>query len=194
MTTPRAKPNLRRVHQAIAPITFPFLALIAMTGLTFRIGRNVFGMSKETGAVVRSIHEGSIVAKAFAPIYVLIMGLALLAMIGTGVSMWRRSAGSAPSSPRSRRWHHLASFVFAIPLALSASTGIAYRIGRSWMGFSEEGTKLLMSLHQGSWLGPQWRALYVVFVGGGLLYLLGSAAPMLWRLRSGRSSAKGAVR
>ena len=69
-------------------------------------------------------------------------------------------------------------------------TGIGYRLGRSWLGWSDDGTKLLMSLHQGSWLGPKWRALYVLFVGLGLLYLLGSAAPMLWRLRGARRPAK----
>jgi PepSY-associated TM region len=98
-------------------------------------------MPKETGAVVRSIHEGSIVGKAFVPVYVLVVGLALLVMIGAGVSMWRRAARSTPSAPRSRRWHHLASFVFAAPLALSAITGIAFRIGSSWLGWSDDGTK-----------------------------------------------------
>ncbi len=190
MATSRPRLNLRKVHRSIGLVAYPFLLMTAVTGLTFRIGRNWFGMSKETGAVVRSIHEGSIIGKAFAPIYVLVVGLALLVMIGAGVSMWRRSARATPSSPRSRRWHHLASFVFAAPLALSAATGIGYRLGRSWLGWSEDGTKLLMSLHQGSWLGPKWRALYVLFVGLGLLYLLGSAAPMLWRLRGARSPAK----
>ena len=193
VSTPRSRVNLRTVHRTIGKVLFPFLTVTAVTGLTYRIGRNWFGMSKETGEVVRSIHEGSIVGKAFAPIYVLVVGLALLAMIGAGVSMWRRSARSAAASPRSRRWHHLASFVFAAPLALSAVTGIGYRLGRSWLGWSEDATKLLMSLHQGSWLGPKWRALYVVFVGLGLLYLLGSASPMLWRLRGARGSAKHAA-
>ena len=193
MTTQRSRGNLRTVHRAIGRILFPFLFVTAVTGLTYRIGRNWFGMSKETGEVVRSIHEGSIVGKAFAPVYVLVVGLALLVMIGAGVSMWRRAARSTPSSPRSRRWHHLASFVFAAPLALSAITGIAFRVGRSWLGWSDEGTKLLMSLHQGSWLGPKWRALYVIFVGLGLLYLLATAAPMLWRLRGARASAKRAA-
>ncbi len=193
MATPRPKLNLRAVHRAIGRVLFPFLVVTAVTGLTYRIGRNWFGMSKETGAVVRSLHEGSIVGKAFAPIYVLVVGLALLVMIGAGVSMWRRPLRSMPSSPRSRRWHHLASFVFAAPLALSAITGIGYRLGRSWLGWSDDGTKVLMSLHQGSWLGPKWRALYVLFVGLGFLYLLGSAAPMLWRRRSARRSAKSAA-
>ncbi|MBX3217349.1 MAG: PepSY domain-containing protein [Labilithrix sp.] len=194
MTTQPRKPSPRTVHRAIGRILYPFLLLTAVTGLTFRLGRNWFGMSKETGAIVRSIHEGSIVGKAFAPIYVLVVGLALLVMIGAGVSMWRRAARSTPTAPRSRRWHRLASFVLAAPLALSAITGIAFRVGRSWLGWSEDGTKLLMSLHQGSWLGPKWRALYVLFVGLGLLYLLGSAAPMLWRLRGASATKRAASR
>lgn len=186
MTRPSRKVSLRTVHRATGRALFVFFLVTAMTGLVYRVGRSWFGMSKETGAVVRSIHEGAIVGKAFAPFYVLVVGIALLIMIGAGASMWRRAARSTPSAPRARRWHHQASVVFAAPLALSAITGIAFRIGQRWLDWSEDSTKLVMMLHQGSWLGPKWRVFYVLFVGLGLLYLLGSAAPMLWRSHRAR--------
>ncbi len=47
-----AKVKLRKLHRVISPWLVPLLLLPAVTGLTYRIGRAWFGMTKETGKKV----------------------------------------------------------------------------------------------------------------------------------------------
>jgi hypothetical protein len=64
------------------------------------------------------------------------------------------------------------SFRIAIPLFVSASTGIIYRISRAWFGLPKEQVKIFMDIHQGSYLGPSLRVVYILLVGLGLLFIL----------------------
>jgi hypothetical protein len=57
-----------------------------------------------------------------------------------------------------------------LPLGASAVTGLLYKLGQEWMGFSEETSDLLMSIHE-AWLGFKLRVYYVLLVGGGLLIM-----------------------
>ncbi|MEB3304420.1 MAG: peptidase [Cyanobacteriota bacterium] len=76
----------------------------------------------------------------------------------------------------------LAPFVLA-PLILTASTGIAYRVVKDWMGWPRDRAHPLMTLHEGEWLkplfGPHGETLYVVLNGLGLLWMLTTGALML---------------
>jgi len=38
-------------------------------------------------------------------------------------------------------------------LALSAVTGLAYRVGKKWFGVDKEGGNFIMSIHTGEWAG-----------------------------------------
>ena len=60
---------------------------------------------------------------------------------------------------------------FPPPLIVTAVTGIAYQIGGKWLGADEKFLKLVMNLHQGSWLGPELRPFYILLVGGALVFL-----------------------
>jgi hypothetical protein len=51
------KAALRILHQKIAPWVLPSILLLAFSGLTYRLGRAWFGMSKETGQWVLGIHD-----------------------------------------------------------------------------------------------------------------------------------------
>lgn len=164
--------KIRKFHYQAAVLLCLPLALSAVTGLTYRIGRNWFGMSSETGKIVRGIHEGAFLGEVGGPLYVLFVGLGLLALIGTGLALFTSKFAIPCTSAEPRWWHRGIAAVMALPLAVTAVTGIGFRISQAWLGWSKEQAKLLMDIHQGTYLGPSRRAYYVIVIGTGLLMLL----------------------
>jgi hypothetical protein len=174
--------TLRRLHYRMAIVLIAPLALTAATGLAYRVGRNWFGMSDETGAFVRGLHEGAFLGEAAAPFYVLFVGLGLLAMIGTGLTLWRGGPSIQWQAGGARWLHRWIAAVLALPLAVSATTGIAFRLTQAWFGWSKSEAKFLLDIHQGTYLGPTWRAYYVIFIGLGLLMVLVTGLQLFgWR-------------
>jgi hypothetical protein len=97
----------------------------------------------------------------------------------------RPGVGSA--AMRFRRWHGaLAPFVL-LPLLLTVSTGLAYRLLRDWGGLGRDPAHFLMALHEGEWLrtwfGPAGETLYVLANALGLLAMIGSGAALLLQRR-----------
>jgi len=79
-----------------------------------------------------------------------------------------------------RPLHRKISIWLALPLLVSAMTGVAYRIGRSWFGMSSQTGGEILSIHSWSWLGKAGSLAVIWVVGCGLLFLCGSAFQMLW--------------
>jgi hypothetical protein len=82
-----AKLDFRKIHGISAPIIFLPLAVSTITGLIYRIGRSWFGMSKDVGNVLLSIHQGEIFGEFFTPIYVIFVGLGAVLLLVTGINM-----------------------------------------------------------------------------------------------------------
>ena len=169
--------NFRKYHRKIAPILFIPLLLSAFTGISYRIGRTWFGISDDFGESILALHEGKFLGKPLVPFYVLLLGLGLVAMIISGIIMIKQrqknSQGQFTSKQSNfRSLHGLLAPIFLLPLLVSASTGIAYRLGRAWFGLSDEQAEIFMNIHQGSYLGPFLRVVYILLVGLGLLFIL----------------------
>jgi hypothetical protein len=98
----------------------------------------------------------------------------------------------APSlTARLRRWHAALAPVVLLPLLLTVSTGLGYRLLRDWGGLGRDQAHLLMVLHEGEWLtrwfGSSGETVYVLLNGLGLLWMLVSGGTMaIQRLRRGR--------
>ncbi len=183
--------TFRKFHRKVALVCFPLLAVSALTGLTYRLGRNWFKMSDETGAVVRSIHEGKYLGELLSPFYVLLTGLGLLLLIVSGLTMVRRRAAPAGHKPRrNARWfHRMAAIAFVLPLVVTAVTGIGFRLTQSWLGWPKERAQLLMDIHQGTYFfSKEYRLYYVLVVGMGLLVMLSTGLKLLgiFRKRAGK--------
>jgi uncharacterized iron-regulated membrane protein len=168
--------NFRSLHRKISPILFLPLLLSALSGVAYRIGSSWFGLSNDFGELMMTIHEGRFLGQALAPFYILLVGLGLIGIVVTGLNMLlpMRTKKSAEKSakPNPRLWHRWLAPIFFLPLLVSASTGIMYRLGKVWFKLPKEQTSLLISLHQGTYFGQALRPLYILFVGLGLLGML----------------------
>lgn len=159
--------KIRMLHRRLAPWVILPLLFLAITGLIYRIGRAWFGMSKETGHEIMKLHSGEWMGTDVSVVYVLVVGGALLFLIGSGLYFW--FSGSAKSSRR--KSHRVLAIVFALPLMLSSATGMAYHAGSKWFRADASTLDILMSLHQGTWLGKELRAYYILWIGLGLIAL-----------------------
>ena len=95
----------------------------------------------------------------------------------------------APSiSQRLRQAHAVVAPLVLLPLALTVTTGVGYRVLRDWAGLGRDQAHMLMVLHEGEWLkhwvGPHGETLYVLANGAGLAWMLITGASMaVQRLR-----------
>jgi len=125
-------------------------------------------MSKETGNEVLFFHTGAWFGTNGSMIYLSLIGSALILLVASGLWM---GLGSKGSKKPLRKSHRMVAIAFFLPLLLSAITGIAYHVGSHGFQIDETTQKLLMSLHQGTWLGPKLRPFYILLLGTGLITL-----------------------
>jgi hypothetical protein len=159
--------QLRFLHRRLAPWFLLPLVFMAVTGLIYRIGRAWFGMSKETGHEIMKLHSGEWMGEDVSVVYLLVVGGFLVFLVCSGLWMWL-AGGSKVSRKKS---HRVLAITFSLPLVLSAVTGMAYHAGAKWFEADEGTLEILMSLHQGTWLGKELRAYYILLLGTGLLAL-----------------------
>ena len=72
----------------------------------------------------------------------------------------------------SRQLHKTLAPWVILPLFLSASTGLFYRISKDLLGFSRDQVHWLMSLHEGEWLGENGELIYVFLNSLGVFWML----------------------
>ena len=169
----------RKFHRALALWLLVPLLLTAISGMSYRIGRTWFGISKEAGHKILQFHDGTWLGASFSIGYVIVAGLGLLALVATGFYFICSSRSTAR-----HRWHRVLGMIFMLPLAVTAITGITYKLGKECFGFSEANLKWVMNVHQGTWLGVEARAYYIAIIGSGLLLLAATGLRMAFVKRS----------
>lgn len=164
-------------HRKFGPWLVIPLSVTLVTGLSYRIGRAWFGMRKEAGESILHIHTGAWLGAAGGSAYLLVAGLGLLMLALTGLYLVITS--HAKGNPRVV--HRIFGALLLLPLAATAVTGMAFHFfGRSLPVKTGE---LLMSIHQGSWLGKEGRPFYVLFLGFGLLSLIATGLKLAGTIR-----------
>ena len=88
--------KIRQLHKNIAPIVFLPLFITVLTGVSYRISKDWFGLSRDQVHFLMVIHEGEYFGKFLEPFYVLLNGLGLLWMLFTGGAMLVNSWKKAP--------------------------------------------------------------------------------------------------
>lgn len=78
-----------------------------------------------------------------------------------------------------RKLHRTIAPIVILPLLITVSTGVVYRISKDWFGLSRDQVHFLMVLHEGEYLGKTLEPFYVLLNGLGLLWMLATGAAML---------------
>lgn len=71
-----------------------------------------------------------------------------------------------------RQLHAALAPIVLLPLVVTVTTGVTYRLGKSWLGLSRDQVHFLMTIHEGEYLGPTLEPVYVLLNGLGLLWML----------------------
>ncbi|MDB9525674.1 PepSY domain-containing protein [Oscillatoria sp. CS-180] len=93
--------------------------------------------------------------------------------------------------PLFRKLHRTLAPIVLLPLLTTAITGVVYRLSKDWFGLSRDQVHILMTIHEGEYLGPTLEPFYVLLNGLGLLWMLVTGSVMAFQhfMRS-RKSAK----
>ena len=79
-----------------------------------------------------------------------------------------------------RKFHSAIALLVLLPLLVTVTTGVAYRLGKSWWGLSRDQVHVLMTIHEGEYLGPTLEPIYVLN-GLGLLWMITTGGLMAWQ-------------
>lgn len=191
-----ANVNFRKIHRQISPIIFIPLLLTALTGVAYRLAESWLGM-EEDGAqnfmdihLFMDIHQGSYLGHKLRAFYVLLLALGTIGLIVSGLTMTKLFGANRPERPDAkldfRKVHRIAAPIIFLPLAVSAVTGLIYRIGRSWFQMSDEVGEIFLKIHQGEYLGEFLMPIYVLLVGLGSILMLVSGINMTGIFRKKR--------
>ena len=85
---------------------------------------------------------------------------------------------------RARELHRSLAPWVLMPLLVTMTTGVSYRLARDWFGCSREQVHWLMVMHEGEWMGSSLEPVFVLLNALGLLWMLVTGAAILigrWR-------------
>ena len=82
--------NSRQFHKALAPWVFLPLLISTITGLFYRISKDLLGYSRDDVHWLMSLHEGEWLGENGELIYVFLNSLGLLWMLITGFQMFSK--------------------------------------------------------------------------------------------------------
>tara|TARA_B100000073_G_C23713079_1_gene564924 strand:+ start:1070 stop:1378 length:309 start_codon:yes stop_codon:yes gene_type:complete len=85
--------NSRQFHQWLAPWVFLPLLISSITGLFYRISKDLLGYSRDDVHWLMSIHEGEWLGKNGELIYVIFNSLGLIWMLITGIQIFVKKLG-----------------------------------------------------------------------------------------------------
>lgn len=95
--------RLRRWHAAIAPVVLAPLLITVLSGMSYRLLKDWAGLGRDQVHWLMVVHEGEWLGHWAEPVYVLLNGLGLLWMLGTGgwmlIQSWRPGRPPDPPAP-----------------------------------------------------------------------------------------------
>ncbi|MGK7942503.1 MAG: PepSY domain-containing protein [Crocosphaera sp.] len=80
-----------------------------------------------------------------------------------------------------RQWHRALAPIVMLPLMITVSTGVTYRLSKDWLGLSRDQVHFLMSLHEGEYLGKTLEPFYVLLNGLGVVWMLVTGGVMVFQ-------------
>ena len=86
--------NSRQFHKSLAPWVFLPLLISAITGVFYRVLKDIFGFTREEVHWLMSLHEGEWLGDYGELIYVILNSLGLIWMLITGFQMFSKKIPS----------------------------------------------------------------------------------------------------
>ena len=83
--------NSRQFHKALAPLIFLPLFISSVTGLFYRVSKDLLGYSRDQVHWLMSLHEGEWLGEHGELIYVLLNSVGVLWMLITGFQMFSKT-------------------------------------------------------------------------------------------------------
>ncbi len=83
--------NSRQLHKALAPWVFLPLFISSISGLVYRVSKDILGYSREQVHWLMSLHEGEWLGDKGELIYVILNSLGVVWMLVTGVQMFSKT-------------------------------------------------------------------------------------------------------
>ncbi len=80
-----------------------------------------------------------------------------------------------------RKWHSTLAPIVMLPLIITVSTGVTYRLSKDWFGLSRDQVHFLMTIHEGEYLGHTLEPFYVLFNGLGVIWMLVTGGVMVFQ-------------
>lgn len=78
-----------------------------------------------------------------------------------------------------RKLHSTVAPIVMLPLLVTVTTGVTYRLSKDWFGLTRDQVHFLMVIHEGEYLGPHLEPFYVLLNGLGLLWMLVTGGVMV---------------
>jgi hypothetical protein len=78
-----------------------------------------------------------------------------------------------------RKLHKTLAPIVILPLLVTVTTGVTYRLLKDWVGLTRDQVHFLMAIHEGEYLGPTLEPFYVLLNGLGLLWMLTTGGVMV---------------
>jgi uncharacterized iron-regulated membrane protein len=95
--------RLRQWHAALAPVVLAPLLITVLSGMSYRLAKDWVGLGRDQVHWLMVLHEGEWLGSWAEPVYVLLNGLGLLWMLGSGTVLltqrWRQRKPPGPLAP-----------------------------------------------------------------------------------------------
>ena len=92
--------NSRQFHKALAPWVFLPLFISSVTGLLYRVSKDLLGYSRDQVHWLMSLHEGEWLGDNGELIYVFLNSLGVLWMLITGFQMFSKTISFTKKVPK----------------------------------------------------------------------------------------------
>jgi hypothetical protein len=158
------KVEFHKLHRQLVLILFLPLILIALTEVGYYVGRDwIANILMQIANVV--------------PLYVSLVGLVLLRMSVTGITLVGSRSNSGQPKTLVRKIYKWLGLIYLFPVAVKVSTGVAYELGSMLFGMSSEQTENFLRAYQAAYLVATLIVFYFFILG---LYAI---APLIAQIK-----------
>ncbi len=77
-----------------------------------------------------------------------------------------------------RKLHSTVAPIVMLPLLVTVTTGVVYRLSKDWFGLTRDQVHVLMVIHEGEYLGHTLEPFYVLLNGLGLVWMIATGGVM----------------